>query len=217
MTAAVGALGRRQALYGLLGLASLPVLGAASARAADGAGPVGPVQAFSAALLKVMRAGASTPFATRYAMLEPATSRTFDLAAILRVSVGAQWASLTQDQQSTLMASFRRYTVANFVANFDSYAGQTIDVASEARSLANGDQVVSTRIASADGSAFELSYVMRQGPAGWQAVDVLAQGSISRVATQRSDFRTLLSNGGSAALVSSLENKVAALSGGNLA
>jgi phospholipid transport system substrate-binding protein len=48
-------------------------------------------------------------------------------------------------------------------------------------------------------------------------VDVLAQGSISRVATQRSDFRTLLSNGGSAALVSSLESKVASLSGGSLA
>ncbi len=221
MTAAAGALGRRQALYGLLGVASLPILanglGVGSARAAEASGPAASVQAFSAALLKVMKAGAGTPFATRYAILDPAISRTFDLGAILRVSVGSQWASMSPDQQNALAAAFRRYTVANFVANFDSYSGQIIDIAPDARSLANGDQVVSTRIAAAGDTPVELSYVMRQGPAGWQAVDVLVQGSISRVATQRSDFRTLLSSGGSAALVSSLEGKVAALSGGNLA
>jgi phospholipid transport system substrate-binding protein len=62
-----------------------------------------------------------------------------------------------------------------------------------------------------------LAYVMRQTPAGWRAVDVLADGSISRVATQRSDFRGLLSSGGGSALVASLQNKVASLSGGAIA
>jgi phospholipid transport system substrate-binding protein len=59
----------------------------------------------------------------------------------------------------------------------------------------------------------KLSYVMRQTPAGWKAVDVLADGSISRVAVQRSDFRALLANGGSPALVASLEQKVSELAG----
>jgi phospholipid transport system substrate-binding protein len=59
--------------------------------------------------------------------------------------------------------------------------------------------------------------VMLQTPAGWKAVDVLADGAISRVAVQRSDFRGLLANGGVAALVLSLERKVADLSGGTLA
>jgi phospholipid transport system substrate-binding protein len=59
-----------------------------------------------------------------------------------------------------------------------------------------------------------LDYVMRRGPAGWQAVDVLTDGSISRVAVQRADFRGLLSSGGAPALVAGLEHKVANLSGG---
>ena len=37
-----------------------------------------------------------------------------------------------------------------------------------------------------------LDYVMRQGEKGRRAVDVLLDGSISRVAVQRSDFRSLL-------------------------
>jgi phospholipid transport system substrate-binding protein len=42
---------------------------------------------------------------------------------------------------------------------------------------------------------------------------VLTDGSISRVAVQRSDFRGLLNSGGTPALVAGLEHKVANLSG----
>ena len=211
---------RRDALrVGLLGLAALPLLGQPSfaAPGADAVSPLSAVQSFNAALLGVMKAGADAPFARRYAMLQPVVDRTFDLDAILRVSVGPHWASMPADQQAALSASFRRYTVANFVANFDSYKGETIETAPGQQALANGDQVVATRIISPDGSPVALSYVMRQTPAGWKAVDVLAEGSISRVATQRSDFRNLLVSGGGPALVTSLENKVAALSNGSLA
>ena len=48
------------------------------------------------------------------------------------------------------------------------------------------------------------------------AVDVLADGSISRVAVQRSDFRRLLSSGGATALIESLNRKISDLSGGAL-
>ena len=46
------------------------------------------------------------------------------------------------------------------------------------------------------------------------AVDVLADGSISRVAVQRSDFRRLVARGGAQALIDSLNQKTADLSGG---
>jgi len=45
---------------------------------------------------------------------------------------------------------------------------------------------------------------------------VLMDGSISRVAVQRSDFRGLLGQGGAADLIASLQRKVSDLSGGAL-
>ena len=57
---------------------------------------------------------------------------------------------------------------------------------------------------------------MRQEAGGWRAVDVLADGSISRVAVQRSDFRRLVSRGGAQALIESLNHKTNDLSGGAL-
>jgi phospholipid transport system substrate-binding protein len=196
-------------MLGGLAAALLPLAQAWAAQDAADA-----VSQFCDALLKVMRAGqAGAPFAQRTAMLTPAIDRAFDLDTILRVSIGPQWSSLPADQQAALRDAFRRYTLANFAANFDSFDGETIQVNPEPRVLPNGDEIVTTTIGKPGDSPTTLAYVMRQGPAGWQAVDVLANGNISRVATQRSDFRSLLQSGGAPALVSSLESKAAGLAG----
>jgi phospholipid transport system substrate-binding protein len=81
------------------------------------------------------------------------------------------------------------------------------------RSVGNGDVIVSTEIIAADSTSNKLDYVMRNTASGWKAVDVLADGSISRVAVQRSDFRHLLNSGGAPALMAGLQQKVASLSG----
>ena len=57
---------------------------------------------------------------------------------------------------------------------------------------------------------------MRQEGGGWKVVDVLAEGSISRVAAQRSEMRSVLADGGGAGLLVSLRQKTAELSGGIL-
>ena len=82
--------------------------------------------------------------------------------------------------------------------------------------LPNGEQLAQTRIVSSSGETHELDYVMRQESGAWKAVDVLADGSISRVAVQRSDFRRLVSRGGAEALIESLNQKISDLSGGAL-
>jgi phospholipid transport system substrate-binding protein len=209
----VSSTGRRAVLRaGWLGLATA-VLAAGRAGAQNGADPAGGVEAFSNALLGSMRAGPGMSFTQRFAMLAPAVDRALDLDVILRTSVGLQWAGMSADQQAALQQAFRRYTIANFAANFDSYSGETIQVNPEPRSLPNGDEIVTTKIIPTSGSPTTLAYVMRQTPSGWKAVDILADGAISRVATQRSDFRGLLTRGGGPALVQSLRDKVATLSG----
>jgi phospholipid transport system substrate-binding protein len=112
-----------------------------------------------------------------------------------------------------LSAAFRRYTVSSYVANFNSFNRQRFEILPDTRAVGSGAMVVRTRLIRPDESPVELDYVMRQGPAGWQVVDVLTDGSISRVAVQRSDFRELLASGGATALAAGLERKVANLSG----
>jgi phospholipid transport system substrate-binding protein len=165
------------------------------------------------ALLRIMKAGNATPFAQRFTTLAPVIDRVFNLSAILQVSVGPVWTSLPADQHGTLLTAFRRYTIANYVNSFNNFTGQRFDVLPDTKSLPNSEQLAQTRIISASGESHELDYVMRQD-GGWKAVDVLADGSISRVAVQRSDFRRLVARGGAQALIDSLNQKTADLSGG---
>ena len=179
---------------------------AVPARAADAA--AGPVQALGTSLVQLSQNG-SAPFAQRYAQIAPAVDQALDLPAILRTSVGPRWDMMSPDEQAQLLRVFRQYTIASFVANFDKPKG--------AFQITGERDVGSDRVVDSKVGDTKLSFVMRQAPAGWRVVDVLADGTISRVATQRSDFHSTLSHGGGQALVAQLQRKVSDLSGGSLA
>jgi phospholipid transport system substrate-binding protein len=146
--------------------------------------------------------------------MEPVVAQVFDLDAVLAASIGLSWATMPDTEKTQLASAFRRYTVSSYVSNFNSYNGQSFEVLPSVRTVGNGDVVVQSRMLRTNDSPLKLDYVMRRGPAGWQAVDVLTDGSISRVAVQRSDFRQLLAAGGVPALAAGLSRKVANLSGG---
>ena len=206
-------LARRALLNGFLGALLLPGLGRL-ALAAD-ADAAAPIAALNRGLLNAMRAGKATPFPQRFATLAPLVEGAFDVPGILQASVGPRWAALPPAQQSQLLDVFRRFTVASYVANFDNFNGEKLEVLPVSRPV-GADQVVATQIVPSSGTPTRIDYVMRRTPQGWRAVDVLLNGSISRVAVQRSDFRSLLGSGDAGALIQSLQRKTADLSGGAL-
>jgi phospholipid transport system substrate-binding protein len=193
---------------------ALVLVAAPPARAATEEAAVVPIQQLVEALVEIMKAGPAKPFQQRYATLAPVIDRTFNLGAILEESVGFFWATLPPEQQAMLTDAFRRYTVSSYVTSFDDFNGQRFEISPETRAVGS-EQVVETKVIPKRGDRHELDYVMRQSSAGWRVVDVLADGSISRVAVQRSDFRRFLSRGGAQALAESLRTKSADLSDGS--
>jgi phospholipid transport system substrate-binding protein len=201
---------RRRALLGTAGLGILAPAGFAAAD--DISDAAVPIQGLYDALLSVMKAGRTTPFPRRFEMLAPAVDRTLDLALILRTAVGPRWVSATPEQQSALQHAFRSYTIVTYVANFDDYTGQRFEVLPESRDAGNGDQIVHTRFVPLSGDPRVIDYVVRQTEGTWKAVDVLLDGTISRVAVLRSEFRHILADGGFQALITNLQQKVSDLS-----
>lgn len=177
---------------------------------AQGVGPSEQIVALDSGLLAVMQAGKATPFAQRVAMLLPTIQRTFALDAVLAASVGPRFADFPPAAKANLLAAFTDFTVASYVANFNGFSGEKFPVDPQTRAV-GADQVVHSRIVPRSGDPTTIDYVMRQMPAGWQVVDVLLDGSISRVAVQRSDFRSLLGSGSAAPLIASLRKRAAAL------
>jgi phospholipid transport system substrate-binding protein len=174
-----------------------------------------PLRELYAALETAMRTGHTTPFPQRFDALAPVVDQVFNLETVLQVSVGLRWDSMDSDVRARLLQAFRRFTVATYVASFDKYDGEHFQILPGSRD-AGADRIVGTEIVSGSGEPTRMDYVMRADNGTWRAVDVLLEGSISRVAVQRSDFRKILASGDADALIASLRHKIADLSDGAL-
>ncbi len=207
----------RRLVVGFLGLVAATVAAtlAIPALAQAQNTPSQPIAALNAGLMRVMTAGTATPFASRMATLTPIVQASFDLPLLLQNSVGpARWATIADAQKAVLLDVFTQFTVASYVANFDAAGGEKFVIAPETRQVGK-DTVVQTRIVGPAGDSTKLDYVMRESGGVWKVVDVLLDGSISRVAVTRSDYRALLSTPDAAPLIASLRGKIANLSAGN--
>lgn len=182
------------------------------ARAADpDSGPVATIQRFYDALLAVMKEAQRLSFDQRYQRLATPVTQTFNLALMSRLSVGPEWASLQPTQQQQLTDVFSRYTISVYASRFHDYSGERFSVDPNPTTNSNGVIVQSSLIKS-DGEKVNLNYLMRQGDGGaWQAIDVYLSGTISELATRRSEFVGIIHSSGADGLVRALEQRTAAL------
>ena len=191
-------------------IAPLPAaLWARTAWAADS--PSAVIQRFYDALLSVMKDAKHLTFEQRYQRLAPAITAAFDLGLTSRLSVGPDWSKLSPDQQKRFSDVFARYTISNYANRFDDFNGERFEVAPNPVANPNG-MIVQTKLVKSDGDKVTLNYLMRQGASGsWQVIDVYLSGTISELATRRSEYGGVLQTSGADGLIKLLEDRTAAL------
>jgi phospholipid transport system substrate-binding protein len=165
---------------------------------------------FYGALLESMKAADRVPVKGRYDRLEPAVRMTFDLPAMTRIAVGPAWSTMTADEQRDVTAQFSRLTIANYASRFDGYSGERFEVEPTVETRGQ-NRVVHSRLVLTKGEPVALNYLMRDGADGWKVIDVYLSGTISELATRRSEFGALIRSGGASALVASLRERADAL------
>ncbi|HEY3180558.1 MAG TPA: ABC transporter substrate-binding protein [Casimicrobiaceae bacterium] len=192
----------------LLAYGLLLGVGAAPAGAAPDAGDAAAarIRAFYDALLMVMKDAKSLGVRGRYEKLAPTIRDTFDLAAMTRIAVGPEWNSITPEQRTALSDGFDRMTIATYANRFDGYSGERFEVEPNAETR-NAGRVVHTKLIQSSGEPIRLDYLMRDSGNEWKVIDVYLTGTISELATRRSEFSTILKSGGPNALVESLRQQ----------
>jgi phospholipid transport system substrate-binding protein len=180
------------------------------AAAADAGGAVAVIQRFYDALLSVMKEGKRLGFAQRYQRLSLVVAQTYNLPLMSRLTIGPEWGRLQPAQQQSVTDALSRHTIALYASRFDDFNGERFEVDSNPTTNANGVVVQSTFI-QADHAKVLFNYLMRQNGELWQAIDVYLDGTISQLATQRSEYAGVLQQGGADALVKLLDERTAAL------
>jgi len=163
------------------------------------------VQDLYDALLSTMKNGRTLGQNGRFTQLEPIIRRTFDIASMVRLSVGSSWASLTDAQRQQMAESFGRYISAIYADRFDSYAGQKLQVTGEQPNAVG--VMVRSQIVKANGELVKVDYMMRRNGDSWLISDIYLDGAISEVATRCSEFAAILKSQGIDGLIAALDRK----------
>jgi phospholipid transport system substrate-binding protein len=164
------------------------------------------VRSFYEVLLATMKNGPALGQSGRYAALAPVVNNVFDVPFMARLAVGPSWDTLSPIQQQQIVTAFGRYVSATYADRFDSYSGEELQV--------TGDEpygegvIVETKIVKAGRDPVTINYMMRQRQGVWQISDVYLDGTISQLATQRSEFHSILARQGVDGLISTLDHKV---------
>jgi phospholipid transport system substrate-binding protein len=198
-----------------LGLALvLAVAISAESVAALSVTPQDSVHSFYDTLLTTMKDGRTLGQSGRYARLAPVIAGLFDVPLMARLAVGSSWASLSPTQQQQVTEAFGHYISATYADRFDSYSGEQLQVTGE--QPYGAEVIVQTRIVKANGETVTLNYRMHDNVGSWQITDVYMDGTISQLATERSEFHSILQREGVDGLIMTLNRKVDLLTG-NLA
>jgi phospholipid transport system substrate-binding protein len=176
---------------------------------AMGTGGMEAVRTLYNTLLWTMRNGPSLGPRGRYAQIEPTIRRVFDIPFMSRLAVGPEWASLTVAQQQQVSQAFERYVTAVYAERFDSYSGERLQVTGEQPST--GGVIITSQIVKSNGEPVNINYLMRQNGGAWQIADVYLDGTISELATRRSEFAAILRTRGINGLIETLNAKANSL------
>ena len=172
----------------------------------DTSGPRALIDGFHQTLLAVMKEGPALGHAGRARRLEPEVERTLHLPVMTQIATGSFWRQASPAQQDALVAAFARFSIATYAKNFKKYAGEKFETVAE-RLGPQDTTLVDTRLIKSDGSAVEITYVMKKGADAWKVVDVILDKGISELALRRSEFSRQLRDSGLDSLVATLHRK----------
>jgi phospholipid transport system substrate-binding protein len=196
---------RKLACFGFLLVGWLLVSPPITAEAAPTSGPTEVVRNFYGVLLDVMQHADALGPRGRYQKLEPVVRNTFDVPFMARLSIGPTWAKLTPEQKRRTVEAYTRYIAAIYASRFDAYAGEQFQVLGQ-QPIKHGT-LIKTHIVKSNGEPVSINYVVHDNDIAWQIRDIYLSGSISELATRRSEFAATLRTNGIDALIASLNKK----------
>jgi phospholipid transport system substrate-binding protein len=162
-------------------------------------------------LLGCMREGDSLGFQGRYDRIAPTLHLTFDLPFMARLSLGADWKELDEEQRADFISLSRRLSASNYADNFSSYGGESFETHS-VEPAAHSTMLVKTELILPREKNVEFDYRLRKVAAQWRIIDVQLDGKVSEITLRRADYRSMIQREGFSKLVARIEEKIEKLS-----
>ena len=136
------------------------------------------------------------------AMIDDVVKNSYDLEKMGKIIIGVDWKQMDTKTQKEFINVFKRFISVNYFRRFNKineldFEHQTVTNIKDKFKLA---RVILT----ADNEKFKIDYLLGFKNEKWKIFDVLLDGSISEVATKKSDFKKIIKEEGVSGLVKNL-------------
>ena len=135
-------------------------------------------------------------------MIDDVVKNSYDLEKMGKMIIGVHWKQINTATKHEFIDVFKRYISVNYFRRFNkinklNFKYQKVQVIGDQFRLAGV-------ILTADSEKVKIDYLLGFKNKQWKIFDVLLDGSISEIATKKSDFKKIINDKGVTGLIKNL-------------
>ncbi len=140
--------------------------------------------------------------------LEEKFNTAVDVNWMAKFAIAKFWKSMTDEQKKSYLEAYNHYLIKTYVPRFKEYNNQEIKILST-KDMGNDQYIVSTQIISVKGTeknTINIGYRCKKSDGVFKIRDISGE-DLSLLTTQRSEFSSVITNGGVDKLIKTLADK----------
>ena len=133
------------------------------------------------------------------------TREIYDIEKMSKMIIGSKWSKITSKDKDKFINVFGEFIATNYIRRFSKL--KELDfIHKETKVIGNNFILVKFDL-KVDEDLVYLDYLMYRNKNRWKVFDILLDGSISEIATKKSDFKKIIEEKGFEGLISDLKLK----------
>ena len=136
------------------------------------------------------------------AVIDDVVKNSYDLEKMGEIIIGVDWKKMDIKTQKEFINVFKRFISVNYFRRF--YKIDALDFEHQTVKVIGDKFKLASVILTADNEKLKIDYLLGFKNEKWKIFDVLLDGSISEVATKKSDFKKIIKEEGVSGLVKNL-------------
>ncbi len=129
---------------------------------------------------------------------------TYDINRMISMIIGNTWNKVTKEKKGEMEKAFEEYIVKNYIKRFIKVKNPNFE-SLETKKVGGNYIMVKSILKLGSGDNIKIDYLLILTDEKWRVFDVLLDGSISEIATKKSEFRGFINNGNIDPLIKALQ------------
>ena len=128
----------------------------------------------------------------------------YNAQKMIQMIVGDHWNIISEEKKKELTHVFEQYITSNYLKMFKNIQDPSFKYINE-KKIGKNYRLVKTSMVIDQSENVEINYLLQKTDNKWRIFDVLLAGSVSEIATKKSEFSKHLETGGVESLIKALK------------